>query len=169
MAEQPIVIFGDQVLREVSEEVDPLDQETKDLVSRLVDTLKRAKGLGLASNQIGMAKRVFIVDLSVVDIDESLRVFINPEIVEVSNEAVEMEEGCLSFPDLYLKVNRPERVRIRAWGLDGKQFELTAYGMAARAILHEYDHLEGKLFIDHVSPLVRTMIKGRLRKLAKAS
>ena len=169
MAEQPIVIFGDQVLREVSQQVDPVDQETKDLVSRLVDTLKRARGLGLASNQIGAAKRVFIVDLSVIDIDESLRVFINPEIVETSSEAVEMEEGCLSFPDLYLKVTRPERVRIRAYGLDGKQFEMTADGMAARAILHEYDHLEGKLFIDRVSPLVRTMIKGRLRKLAKAS
>lgn len=169
MAERPIVIYGDPVLREVSEEVDPLDQDTKDLVSTLMDTLRKAKGLGLASNQIGVAKRVFIVDLSAVDINETLRVFVNPEIVEASGEPVEMEEGCLSFPDLYLKVTRPSKVRVRAYDLEGNQFEVAAEGMAARAIQHEYDHLEGKLFVDRVSPLTRTLIKGRLKKLAKAS
>jgi peptide deformylase len=123
----------------------------------------------LAANQIGEAKRVFIVDLSAIDINESLRVFINPEIMEASGDPIEMEEGCLSFPDLYLKVTRPSKVRVRAYDLDGQRFELAAEGMAARAILHEYDHLEGKLFIDRVSPLTRTLIKGRLKKLAKAS
>jgi peptide deformylase len=96
-------------------------------------------------------------------------VFINPEILETSPDTVEMEEGCLSFPDLYLKVSRPAKVRIRATDLQGNRFELKAEGMAARAILHEYDHLQGKLFIDHISPLTRTMIKGRLKKMAKAS
>ncbi len=123
----------------------------------------------MAANQIGEAKRVFIVDLSAIDINESLRVFINPEIMEASGDPIEMEEGCLSFPDLYLKVTRPSKVRVRAYDLDGQRFELAAEGMAARAILHEYDHLEGKLFIDRVSPLTRTLIKGRLKKLAKAS
>ena len=169
MAERPIVIFGDPVLREVSENVDPFSQDTKDLASRLMDALKTARGLGLAANQIGESKRVFVADLSAIDITESLRVFINPEILEASGDPVEIEEGCLSFPDLYLKVTRPSKVRVRAYDLDGQQFELTAEGMAARVILHEYDHLEGKLFIDRVSPLTRTLIKGRLKKLAKAS
>ncbi len=169
MAKRPIVIYGDPVLREVSEEVDPISQETKNLVSDLADTLKKAKGLGLAANQIGVAKRVFVIDLSAVDIDESLTVFINPEIVETSGEKVQMEEGCLSFPDLYLKISRPERVKVRATDLDGNRFEMEATGIVARAVQHEYDHINGKLFIDRVSPLTRSMIKGRLRKLAAAS
>ncbi len=169
MAERPIVIYGDPVLREEAQPVDEINQETKDLVSQLTDTLKKARGLGLAANQIGVAKRVFVIDLSAIDINESLRVLINPEIVETSAEEVELEEGCLSFPDLYLKVTRPERVKVRAIDLEGNQFEMTVDGMAARAVLHEFDHLQGKLFIDRVSPLTRTMIRGRLKKLAVAS
>lgn len=168
MAERPIVLYGDPVLREVSQPVEEIDQGVKDLVSDLTDTLKKAKGLGLAANQIGVARRVIAVDLSVIDINQSLVVFINPEIIETSGE-VEMEEGCLSFPDVYLKIVRPERVKVRARDIDGREFEMEADGVAARAILHEYDHIEGKLFIDLLTPLARTMIKGRLRKLAAAS
>ena len=168
MAVRPIVIYGDPVLRETGEPVEEINQDIKDLVSDMVDTLKAAKGLGLAASQVGEARRLFIVDLSAVDINASLQVFINPEIVETEGD-IEMEEGCLSFPDLYLKVTRPERVRVRAYDLDGNQFELEADGMTARAILHEYDHTQGKLFIDRLTPLGRTMIRGRLRKLAKAS
>lgn len=168
MAERPIVIYGDPVLREVSHPVDEVNQEVKDLVSDLVDTLKKARGLGLSAVQIGVLKRVFVVDLSAVDITAKLQVFINPEIVDTSGE-IEYEEGCLSFPGIYQKITRPERIKVRALGLDGKPFELEAGGMVARAIQHEYDHLEAKLFIDHLSPLARTMLKSRLRKLSKAS
>lgn len=168
MAAKPIVIYGDPVLREVSEPVEEINQEVKDLVSDLVDTLNKARGLGLSAVQIGVLKRVFIVDLSVVDITSKMQVFINPEILESSNDA-EFEEGCLSFPGIYQKISRPDRVRVRALDLDGKPFELEASGLAARAILHEYDHLEGKLFIDYLSPLARTMLQGRLRKLSIAS
>lgn len=168
MAERPIVIYGDPVLREVTQPVEEIDREVKDLVSRMVDTLKKARGLGLAASQVGVPRRLFIVDLSAVDINESLRVFINPEIIETEGE-IEMEEGCLSFPELYLKITRPERVKVRATDLEGNRFELSADGVAARAILHEYDHTLGRLFIDHLTPLSRTMIKGRLRKLAAAS
>ncbi len=168
MAERPIVIYGDPILREVSQPVNTVDQEIKDLVSEMAGTLKEARGLGLSAVQIGVLKRVFIVDLSVVDIKETLRVFINPEIVETSGE-VELEEGCLSFPGLYQKIVRPAEVRARATDLDGNQFEIKAGGLVARAILHEYDHLEGVLFIDHLSSLTRTLIKGRLKKLAKVS
>ena len=168
MAERPIVIYGDPVLREVSHPVEDINQEVKDLVSQMVDTLKRARGLGLAASQVGSPLRLFILDLSAIDIDETLRVFINPEIVETDGE-VEMEEGCLSFPELYLRITRAERVKVRATDLEGKRFEMTADGVTARAILHEYDHIQGKLFIDHLSPLSRTLLKGRLRKLAAAS
>jgi peptide deformylase len=169
VAERPIVIYGDPVLRKISEPVDAINQEVKDLVSDLVDTLKKAKGLGLAAIQIGVPMRVFIVDLSAVDINESLRVFINPEILDRNESVVEMEEGCLSFPGIYQTINRPSEVTVRATGPDGKVFEIRVNGVAARAIQHEFDHLEGKLFIDLISPISRSLLKGRLRKLATAS
>jgi peptide deformylase len=168
VAERPIVIYGDPVLREVSQPVESVDREIKNLVSVMADTLKKASGLGLSAVQIGVLKRVFIVDLSVIDINETLRVFINPEIIESSGE-VELEEGCLSFPGLYQKIIRPAKVKVRATDLDGNRFEMESAGMVARAILHEYDHLEGTLFIDHLSSLSLTLIKGRLKKLAKVS
>jgi peptide deformylase len=165
VAERPIVIYGDPVLREISKPVEVVDQQVKDLVSEMIDTLRKARGLGLAAVQIGVPKRIFLVDLSVVNVKESLRVFINPEIIE-SSGLIEMEEGCLSFPDLYQKIARPAKVTVRALDADGKSFDFTAEGLAGRAILHEYDHLEGKLFIDYLSPLTRQLLKGRLKKMA---
>ena len=165
MAERPIVIYGDPVLREVSKPVDSVNQQVKDLVSDLTDTLRKARGLGLAAVQLGVPRRVFLVDLSALDVRETLRVFINPEIVSTTGE-VELEEGCLSFPELYQKIVRPATVTVRALDADGNPFEMTAEGLSARAILHEYDHLEGKLFIDYLSPLTRQLLRGRLKKLA---
>ncbi|MBD3403842.1 peptide deformylase [candidate division GN15 bacterium] len=110
-----------------------------------------------------------MVDLSAIDITAQLHVFINPEIIETSDDEVELEEGCLSFPGIYQKVVRSARVKVRALDLEGKAFEMAADGMAARAILHEFDHLEGTLFIDHISSIARTLLKGRLKKLATAS
>ena len=168
MAVRPIVIYGDPVLREVSEKVENFDTELKNLVSNMVDTLKEAQGLGLAAVQIGVTKRVFIVDLSAVDITEKLRIFVNPEILDTSDES-EYEEGCLSFPGIYQKITRPGRVKIKAFDIDGNAFELDITGLAARAILHEYDHLDGELFIDHMSTMTKTMLKGRLKKLQTTS
>ena len=169
MAARPIVIYGDPVLREVSTPFDEVNQEARDLVTDLIDTLRQAKGLGLAAVQIGVLRRVFILDLAAVDITATLKVFINPEILEISEEEAEFEEGCLSFPGIYQKITRPARVRVRALDLDGKEFEMDVSGMTARAILHEYDHLEGKLFIDRMTPIAKTLLRGRLKKLAKAS
>ncbi len=168
MAERRIVTYGDPVLREVSEPIDEIDQETRDLVSDLTDTVKKAKGLGLSAVQIGVLKRVFVVDLSAVDITESLRVFINPEIVATEGE-IEYEEGCLSFPGIYQKIVRPEKVTIKATDLDGNEFTLTGAGIAGRAFLHEFDHLDGVLFVDRMTPIQRTLLKGRLRKLARST
>jgi len=169
VAERSIVIYGNPLLRKVCEPVESINQETKDLVSDLIDTLKKAHGLGLAAPQIGVSRRVFILDLSAIDLTASLTVFINPEIIETSKQEIELEEGCLSFPDLYQKIVRPAVVKVRATDLEGNQFELEADGMTARAILHEYDHLEGILFIDRMSSLTRVLIKGRLKKLKKVS
>lgn len=168
MAVRPIVKYGDPVLREISLPVTEVDRETKSLVSDMVDTLKHAQGLGLAAVQVGVLKRIFIVDLSAIDINATLKVFINPEILETRGQ-VELEEGCLSFPGIYQRCTRPAWVRIKALDLDGRAYEMEADGMSARAILHEYDHLEGKLFIDYISPIARTLLRGRLKKLAAAS
>jgi len=168
VAVKPIVIYGDPVLREKAEPVDEIDRETKDLVDDMIATIKDANGLGLAAPQVGVSKRIFIVDLSVLDLTESLRVFVNPEILETSGEVV-LEEGCLSFPGIYQKISRPEFVKVRATDLDGNLFKMEASGMMARAILHESDHLKGKLFIDYLSTISRALISGKLKKLKAAS
>jgi peptide deformylase len=169
VAERQIVKYGDPVLREVCKPVEMIDQQTKDLVSDLTDTLKQANGLGLAAPQIGVPSRIFIVDLEAIDPTASLKVYINPEILETSDEEIEMEEGCLSFPGIYQRIFRPTRVRIRALDLNGQTFEESLDGFAARAVQHEFDHIEGKLFIDYLSPMAKTMLRGKLKKLATAS
>lgn len=168
MAVRPIVKYGDPVLREKAKPVEEFDREVKDLVADMIATLKDANGLGLAAPQVGVSKRIFITDLSSLELTESMRVFINPEIIDTSGEVI-LEEGCLSFPGLYQKITRPEEIKIKALDVEGHEFELNVSGMLARAILHEYDHLEGVLFIDHLSSLSRALIKGKLKKLAAAS
>lgn len=164
MAVREIVLYGDPVLREESEPVNATDQETKDLVADMIATLEDAEGLGLAANQVGEAKRIFLVDMSHLDPAGEMLVFINPEIIEESGEA-EYEEGCLSFPDIFQRITRSANVRVRAQNLLGEEFELEAGEMLARVILHEYDHIEGKLFVDYFSPMAKRMISGKLKRL----
>ena len=168
MAVRPSVLYGDPVLREKAKPVEKIDRNIKNLVADMIATLKHANGLGLAAPQVGESFRIFIIDISALELTESVRVFINPEILETSGEVL-MEEGCLSFPGIYQKVTRSERALVRATDLEGKQFTLNASGMLARAILHEFDHLEGKLFIDYITPLSRALLRGKLRKLAEAA
>lgn len=168
MAIRPIVKYGSAVLREMSRPVGEITSEIKDLVADMVATLKEAGGLGLAAAQVGMPLRIFIVDLSALDITAEPKAFINPEILETSG-ATEYEEGCLSFPGIYQLLTRPDRVRVRALGLDGKEFVEEADGVYARAILHEYDHLNGVLFIDHFSTVSRALVDRKLKKLAKSA
>ncbi len=169
MAERQIVKYGDPVLREVSEAIESVNSEIKDLVSDLIDTLKEASGLGLAAVQIGVLLRLFIIDMTAIDPTAALKVYINPDILEMSEEQIELEEGCLSFPGIYQNITRPVRVKVRATDIDGNVFEEELDGMPARTVQHEYDHIEGKLFIDHLTPLAKTMLKGQLKKLARAS
>lgn len=168
MAIRPVVKYGNPILLEVSKPVGKITAEVKDLVADLKATLSEANGLGLAAVQIGVLLRVFAVDLSAVDITASVGVFINPEILESSGE-IEYEEGCLSFPGIYQRLTRPEKVKIRALDEDGNEFEMEAEGLAARAILHEYDHLQGIVFIDHISSLSKALIERKLKRLAKSA
>lgn len=167
MAIRRIVTYGDPVLREVSEPADKITAEVKNLVADLKATLKNASGLGLSAVQIGVPLRVFIVDLSAIDIAAEPKVFINPEIIE-SEGMVEYEEGCLSFPGIYQRLTRSERVKIKALDEEGKEFILEADGVAARAIQHENDHLDGVLFIDRFSALGRALVDRKLKRLTKS-
>ncbi len=168
MAIRPIVKYGNPVLREISRPVEKITAEVKDLVADMRATLKEANGLGLAAVQVGEPLRLFIVDLSAVDVTAETRVFINPEIIENSG-SIEFEEGCLSFPGIYQRLIRPDKIRVRALDENGQEFILEAEGLAARAILHEYDHLDGILFIDHFSAVNRALVDRKLKRLAKSA
>jgi peptide deformylase len=146
-----IVKYGEPVLIQKAQEFKVFDQNLEKLVVDMHDAMKRDHGIGLAAPQVSVPKRLFIVGLD----DEPLRVFINPRIVASSEETSEYEEGCLSFPGLYFTVVRPFAVDIEAVDIHGKPFRLSADGLLARVIQHEYDHLDGILFIDRVSPAKR--------------
>jgi len=167
MAARPIVTYGDPILRQISKPVETVTTEVKNLVADMRATLSSARGLGLSAVQIGVLLRVFIIDLSAIDITAETRVFINPEIIETSGQ-IEFEEGCLSFPGIYQPLTRPARVKVRAWDENGKEFVMDVAGLAARAILHENDHLDGVLFIDHFSALGRALVDRKLKRLAKS-
>jgi peptide deformylase len=164
MANNLVRKFGDPVLRERCEPVTVFDGDLKRFAERMFSILKSANGVGLAAPQAGDTRRLFIIDLSGQDFDSEPIVFVNPVIEKVEGEQ-QGEEGCLSFPGLYLDVKRPEKVTVSFQDLDGKSHRIEATGLAARAILHENDHLDGILFIDHISAYDREMLAGRLKKL----
>ena len=145
----------------------PFDDSVRELYRDLCDSMYAENGLGMAALQLGDARRMFIVEPKLAgraETDPPL-CFINPEIVETSEEMQDSEEGCLSFPEIYIKVKRPMRARVRATGLDGQVFELGGEALLARCLLHEYDHLTGKLLVDFVGPLKRQMIKKKLQRV----
>jgi peptide deformylase len=166
MATRPIVRFPDPKLRQRSAEVGPIDDGLRQLVADMGETMLAAEGAGLAAIQVGAPVRLFIVDGHVAGGAEGspAKVFINPEIVEISDEAQTGDEGCLSFPNIFVPVKRGMRARVRAMDLDGQTFEAEGEGLYARALQHETDHLNGKLLIDQVGPVKREIIKRKLRK-----
>jgi peptide deformylase len=167
MALRPIVLYPDPILLTPTERVERIDEEIASLVRDMVHTMHAAPGIGLAANQVGVSKRVCVVDLSVGEKDEDLHVLINPRIVEVSGSEV-AEEGCLSFPDVHLDIERPFLATVEAQDPDGKTFTITARGLLARAMQHEIEHLEGRVFIQNLSPLKRELMKRQIRKRIKA-
>ena len=150
---RPILCYPDKRLREPGKVVEVFDAELHALIDDMAETMYAAPGVGLAATQIGVSKRLFIVDVATDDDEPSdLRVFINPEIIEAEGETT-FNEGCLSFPGAREDVDRAAKVKVRALDRDGKPFELEADGLLSIAIQHENDHLDGKLMIDHLSIL----------------
>jgi peptide deformylase len=166
MATRPILRFPDAKLRHRSAEVGAVDDGLRQLVADMAETMIAAEGAGLAAIQVGAPVRLFIVDGHVAGGAEGspAKVFINPEIVEISDESQTGDEGCLSFPNIFVPVKRGMRARVRAMDLEGQTFEAEGEGLYARALQHETDHLNGKLLIDQVGPVKREIIKRKLRK-----
>ena len=169
MAIRSIVEVPDPRLREISKPVEAFDDELRTLVADMFETMYDAPGIGLAAIQVGVPKRILVIDLQEPEEEEgepvkNPHVFINPEILEHSQQEVPYTEGCLSVPDQFAEVDRPDRIRARWLDLDGKVHEEKIEGLLATCLQHEMDHLNGVLFIDHLSRLKRDMI---LKKLAK--
>jgi peptide deformylase len=166
MTIKPLIILPDPVLRQVSAPLEQVDDAVRALSQDMLETMYDAPGIGLAAIQIGIPKRLLVIDLSKEDEDKKPQVFINPEILQSSDERSIYEEGCLSIPDYYAEVERPARVTVKHVGLDGKGQITEAEGLLATCLQHEIDHLNGVLFIDHISRLKREMV---IRKFTKAS
>jgi peptide deformylase len=167
MARRDIIILPDKRLRSVSKPICEISDEIRALVADMFETMYEAPGIGLAAIQIGVPSRVIVMDLSKREAEAEPRVFINPEIIWSSQETSPYEEGCLSIPDIHEDVERPSRVRVRYLDLDAKQQESDAEGLFAICIQHEVDHLNGVLFIDHISKLKRERIIKKFTKAAK--
>jgi peptide deformylase len=170
MALRSILRFPDPTLRQRSTDIGEIGEELRQLVADMTETMAAANGAGLAAIQVGVPVRLYIVDGHVAGgaEDSPPKVFINPEIVEISDEAQTGDEGCLSFPDVFVPVKRGMRAKVRARDLDGNEFEAEGEGLYARAMQHEGDHLNGRLLIDQVGPVKRELIKRKLRKDAQA-
>jgi peptide deformylase len=167
MAVRPIIVLPDPRLRVVSEPVKKVDGELRKLVDDMFETMYDAPGIGLAAIQVGVPKRVVTADLAKKDEPRNPQVFINPEIVSSSEELSVYEEGCLSIPEIHEDVERPTRVRVRYMDLAGKAQEVEADGLLATCLQHEIDHINGVLFIDHISKLKRDRIVKKFTKAAK--
>jgi peptide deformylase len=167
MSLRPILIHPEPRLRKVAAPVETVDAGIRALAEDMLATMYEAPGIGLAATQLGVMKRVFVMDCAVKDEPKQPMVLINPELLAVSAETVTCEEGCLSIPDVYEDVTRPARVRMRWLGLDGQTHEQEFAERWAVCAQHELDHLNGRLFIDYLSAVKRTMITARMRKLKR--
>lgn len=162
MALLNILRYPDPRLHKIAKPVTVFDERLKKLVADMAETMYDAPGVGLAATQIDVHEQVLVIDVS--DTNSELRVFINPEITWASDEKQVYDEGCLSVPGIYDGVERPARVKARAFDADGKEFEVEADGLLAVCIQHEMDHLKGKVFVEYLSPLKRNRIKTKLLK-----
>ncbi|WP_456427046.1 peptide deformylase [Rhodocaloribacter sp.] len=172
----PIYVYGMPILRTPTEDVTENSEALQTLIDDMIETMHNAAGIGLAAPQVGRRERLFVVDLSPLaeelaeegqTLPSQPMAFLNPEIIDESEAESEFEEGCLSIPDIREDVWRPERIRIRFLDRDFRPQELSLSGMIARVVQHEYDHLEGILFVDHISPFRRRLLRRRLREMAR--
>jgi len=167
MALRNIIKLPDPRLRLVSEPVKSVDDDLRRLVEDMFETMYEAPGIGLAAIQVGVPQRVVTLDLAKKDEPNDPRVFINPEVVWRSDDKCKHEEGCLSIPEYYEEVERPDKVKVRYLDLDGQAQEIDAEGILATCLQHEIDHLNGVLFIDYLSKLKRSMVIKKFIKAAK--
>ena len=168
----PIIMYGDPILRKRAKEIEMGALDIKAFVQDMFDTMYAAHGIGLAAPQIGKSIRVFVVDGTSLDEEEEdmtgfRKIFINPLLVEEIGDTWEFEEGCLSIPNIRENITRPEKVRIRYVDEDWNPKEEDYDGIKARIIQHEYDHLDGKMFVDYLTPLKKRMLKGKLTDISK--
>jgi peptide deformylase len=167
MALRDIIILPDRRLRDVSEPIQKIDAELRRLVEDMFETMYEAPGIGLAAIQVGVPKRIITMDLAKKEDPRAPQVFLNPQILWQSDEKTVYEEGCLSIPEFYEEVERPALVRVKFLDLDGKEQEVEASGLLATCLQHEIDHLNGVLFIDHISKLKRDRVIKKFSKAAK--
>ncbi|HET7207083.1 MAG TPA: peptide deformylase [Terriglobales bacterium] len=163
----PIVKYGDPVLERPAEAITVFDGDLKKLVEDMFESMYAAHGVGLAAPQIGLSKRLAVIDVTFKEDPDAKLVLVNPEIIHTEGRHSQ-NEGCLSIPEFREPVTRPRKVTVRAQDLEGKWFEKTGEELLARAFLHETDHLNGKLYISHLSALKRDLMKRKIRKLMKA-
>ncbi len=164
--DRKIVRYGEAVLEQVADEVRNITDAEVQLVQDMVDTMYKAPGVGLAAPQVGVAQRIMVTDTSGGEKDDNLLVIINPEIVSTDGEQYE-EEGCLSIPGFTERVRRPKKIVVRGVDMDGREIILEGQDLLARAFCHEMDHLNGVLFLDHLSFIKRDLIKRKIRKRVK--
>ncbi len=167
MAKRPIILLPDPVLRLVAAPVGAVDADVRALADDMLETMYAAPGVGLAAPQVGVSRRVIVMDVSDDDDEKQPFVMINPKLVQVSDELNVHEEGCLSMPDVRTEIERPAKITVQFLDRTGSLQELAAEGLLATCIQHEMDHLEGKLLIDYMSRLRREMVIKRFKKLAK--
>ncbi|MDH7802725.1 MULTISPECIES: peptide deformylase [unclassified Rhizobium] len=168
MTIKPLIILPDPVLRQQSRPIEQVDAEVLRLADDMLETMYDAPGIGLAAVQVGVPRRMLVIDVSRDDEEKKPVVFINPEILKVSDDVSAYEEGCLSIPDYYAEVERPASLTMRYVDRDGKQQTIDADGLLATCLQHEIDHLNGILFIDHISRLKREMVIKKFTKAARA-
>src|SRR5262245_5787469 len=167
MSIKPLINLPDPILRQVSRPVERIDDSLRKLAGDMLDTMYDAPGIGLAAIQVGEPLRMLVIDLAKEGEQPAPYVFVNPEIVESSEDRSVYEEGCLSIPDYYAEVERPASVRVKYLDRNGKAQEIAADGLMATCLQHEIDHLNGVLFIDHISKLKRDMVVKKFKKLAR--
>ncbi|MFC4624363.1 peptide deformylase [Daeguia caeni] len=167
MSVKPLIILPDPLLRLVSKPVERFDDQLRKFAGDMFDTMYDAPGIGLAAIQVGEPIRMLVIDLAKGDEEKQPHVFVNPQIVSSSDERGTYEEGCLSIPDYYAEVERPAKIRVEYFDLEGKPQSMDADGLMATCLQHEIDHLNGVLFIDHLSKLKRDMVIKKFRKLAR--
>ena len=170
----PITVYGDPILRKVTNDIDQNYKGLEKLVEDMFETMHNAEGVGLAAPQIGFSYRVFVVDLSPLSEEEPslkdfVKAFINPHIIEKEGNKVLMDEGCLSLPGLREDVYRFDTIRIKYCDTNWQEFDEVFTGFIARVLQHEYDHLNGIMFVDYCSPLKKRLLKGKLTDISKGN